>query len=161
MLTWSTCLWHGPGEFLGTQSASARGPWSIWSLALEWRSLRWNNFFPRVIQTIQTSRQQSTIRIYNATWWVFCSWYSKSRTDPSAVSVAQILQEGLDRVLTPNTIQRQVAVLSSILSCGSLGSLTKHPTVCRFLRGTSNLHLLVVHRYPSWDMTKIFTESSF
>ncbi|XP_058042565.1 uncharacterized protein LOC131200144 [Ahaetulla prasina] len=88
-------------------------------------------------------------------------------TDPSSVSLAQVLgflQEGLDRGLSPNTIPRQVAALSSIWSCGNLESFTKHPTVCRFLRVATNLRPPVVHRYPTWDLTKVLhalTEGPF
>ncbi|XP_034257295.1 uncharacterized protein LOC117654630 [Pantherophis guttatus] len=127
-------------------------------LAIEWRILSQDNLSSRVIQNIQASRRPSTDRVFDATWRVFCTWCSRMGTDPSSVSVAHILdflQDGLDKGLTPNTIRRQVAALSSVLSCGSLESLTKHPTVHRFLRGATNLRPPVVHRYPIWDLMKV------
>lgn len=65
------------------------------------------------------------------------------------------LQDGLDKGLSPNTIRRQVAALSTILTWGGGQALSQNPTVQRFLKGATNLRPPVVHRYPTWDLTKV------
>lgn len=50
--------------------------------------------------------------------------YHMLQAKPSTALVAQVLdflQDSLDRVLTPSTIKRQAAALSSVLSIGKLG----------------------------------------
>lgn len=53
--------------------------------------------------------------------------------------ILEFLQDGLDIRLLPNTIQRQVVALLSVLTCGFLDSLFQHTTICRFLRGVANI----------------------
>lgn len=92
-------------------------------LTLERSILRRDKFSSRVIQTIQASRRPSTNHMYNATWKSFCGWFDKAGADPMDVLIIQILeflQSGLDKGLSPNTIRRQVAALSSVLTCGKL-----------------------------------------
>lgn len=73
----------------------------------------------------------------------------------SEAQVLEFLQDRLDKGLTPNTIKRQVAALSSVLSLGKLESLSRDPTVHQFLRGATNLCSPVVHRYLTWDLSKV------
>lgn len=78
----------------------------------------------------------------------------------STVSVVQLLdflQEGFASGLAPNTLCRQVAALSSILTCASSTPLSKEPLIQSFLRGATNLRPPVVHRFPTWDLTKVLT----
>lgn len=127
-------------------------------LAFERQSLSRINYPPEVIDIMQASRRASTNRIYDATWRAFCSWCGESGLDPASVTIPDILRflrVGLLKGLTPNTLRRQVAALSSVLSCGGLTSLACHPGVRQFLRGASNIRPPVVHRYPTWDLTKV------
>lgn len=43
--------------------------------------------------------------------------------------------------------------ISTVLTCGSLISLSQHPLIHRFLWGATNLYPPVVHRYPTWDLS--------
>ncbi|ETE72882.1 Zinc finger protein, partial [Ophiophagus hannah] len=113
-------------------------------VVLERLHLREANLPERVILTIQASCKPSTTRIYDATWRVFCLWCLKEDLIPTST----------EKGLASNTLRRQVAALSSVLSWESFSSLSHHPSVWRFLKGASNLHPLVVHRYPSWDLLK-------
>lgn len=127
-------------------------------LAVEWRALRQSQFSPTVIHTIQASRRQSTTRIYNATWKAFGTWCSRLQVEPSKALVTQVLdflQDGLDRGLTPSTIKHEVVALLLVLSTGKSESLSKHPMVSRFLKGTTNLRPPVIHRYPTWDVSQV------
>lgn len=69
--------------------------------------------------------------------------------------ILEFLQDCLDAGLSPNTIQRQVAALSSILTCGSKDSLSHQPVIRQFLRGTTYLRPPVVHHLPTWNLTKV------
>ncbi|XP_034279732.1 uncharacterized protein LOC117669420 [Pantherophis guttatus] len=127
-------------------------------LALERNLLRRDKLSGKVIQTIQASRRPSTNRIYNATWSAFCQWCSKGHIDLLVASVPEILdllQIGLDRGLFPNTLRRQVAALSTVLTCENLQPLTHHPRIGSFLKGVANLKPPVVHRYPTWDLALV------
>lgn len=122
-------------------------------LAFERCALSQDNF-SRVIRSIQASRPFME-RIYSATLQAFCNWCDRVGVFPLQALIAQILEfllDGLDSGLACNPIRRQVAVLSTVLTCGSLTSLSQHPTIQRFLRGATNLCPSVVHRYPTWDL---------
>lgn len=85
-------------------------------------------------------------------------WCFGKNVIPSQAPIHQVLdflQEGLDNGLAPNTLKRQVAALSSVLVCGAFTSLTHHPLVHRFLWGATDLRPPVIHRYPTWDLTKV------
>ncbi|XP_032069511.1 uncharacterized protein LOC116506048 [Thamnophis elegans] len=146
--TFRHCPWRSPGEFHQTRRPPARGRWSTRTLsgstnhlALEREGLRLDRFSARVIDTIQASRRPSTDHIYNATWRVFCEWCSNRITSVSASvpQVLEFLQDGLEKGLSPNTLRRQVAALSTMLSWGGGQLLSQHPAVRRFLKGASNL----------------------
>lgn len=129
----SLCRWLDPGGSLGTRSPSARGtgpPRSsvapVGHLTFERGVLNRDNF-SRVIWTIQAFRRPSIDRIYNTTWSAFCHWCFRTDIDPYSVSISQVLeflQDSLDKGLIPNTVHRQVAALSSVLSYRTLGSLS-------------------------------------
>ncbi|XP_060541740.1 histone acetyltransferase KAT2B isoform X2 [Pantherophis guttatus] len=124
-------------------------------LVVEWSTLRVANIPADVIRTLQASRRSSMDRIYSATWWAFCSWCGQNgihSLQPSIVNILVFLQEGLSHSLSPNTLRRQVAALSSVLTCGSLLSLAQHPLIRHFLRGATNLCPPMLHRYPTWDL---------
>uniref|UniRef100_A0A8C6V4T6 Tyr recombinase domain-containing protein n=1 Tax=Naja naja TaxID=35670 RepID=A0A8C6V4T6_NAJNA len=124
-------------------------------LEVERQRLREEQMSSRVIETIQAARRPSTNRIYNATWSGFCRWCSKAQVDPSSPSVAQLLeflQSGLDKGLSPNTLRRQVAALSSVLSWTGCKSISSHPRVRSFLKGATNLRPPTIHRFPTWDL---------
>lgn len=113
---------------------------------------------PSIIGTIQASRRASTNRIYDATWRVFCCWCHPKDIVPSQALTHQILdflQEGLDAALSPNTLRRQVATLSSVLLFRSNTSLAQNPLIRCFLNGATNLRPPVLHRYPTWDLTMV------
>lgn len=58
--------------------------------------------------------------------------------------------------LAPNTIRRQVAAISSVLTCGS-STVSRQPVTHHFLRGASNLRPPTVHRFPTWDLNKVLS----
>lgn len=73
-------------------------------LAVERKLLKREKLSNKVIRTIQATRWPSTIRIYNATWKIFCDWCEKGHLDPTLASVADVLeflQEDLERGLFP------------------------------------------------------------
>lgn len=69
--------------------------------------------------------------------------------------VLAFLQDGLEKELATNTLQRQVAALSSILGARSGGSLAAHAHIRRFLRRVALLNPSLVHRFPNWDLNSI------
>lgn len=89
--------------------------------------LRKDNLSGQVIKTIQVSRRASMNQIYNASWQFFCLWCSKEHIDPTSASVSEILeflQAGLDKGLALTTLRRQVAALSTVLTCDSHWTLS-------------------------------------
>ncbi|XP_060546629.1 uncharacterized protein LOC132711500 [Pantherophis guttatus] len=125
------------------------------------------NIPPAAIKTIQAARRPSTARIYESTWRSFSSWCSARQVCPTSPSVEHVigfLQEGFDSGLAPSTLRRQVAALASISACASLTTVTKDPLIRQFLRGASNLSPPVIHRFPTWDLSKVLsslTQSPF
>lgn len=112
-------------------------------LVLERDLLREANLSSRVIQTIEASRQPSTTTIYNAKWTTFIKWCQVTHMDPTRASVPQILevlQDGLDRSYSHNTIRRKVAVLSTMLPGDGWQSLAQHPVIKRFIKQAANLN---------------------
>ncbi|XP_039174428.1 uncharacterized protein LOC120296645 [Crotalus tigris] len=127
-------------------------------LALEWRTLARQSYLSRVISMIQASRRPSTNRIYDATWRNFCLWCTGHQLQPLSVTIPNILDyllEGIDKGLTPNIIRRQVAALSTVLTCDNLVPLAQHPVVSAFLKGVTNARPPTIHRYPSWDLPQV------
>ncbi|XP_032081402.1 uncharacterized protein LOC116514077 [Thamnophis elegans] len=107
---------------------------------------------------IQASRRPSTIRIYEATWSAFSRWCLNHHLEASSATIPQVLeflQDGLDKGLAPNTLRRQVAALSTILSSDTQLLISRHPQVKGFLKGESNLCPPPIHRYPTWDLTVV------
>lgn len=145
------------GGYPDTRGSVSSGPLMAQSdcLAVEWCSLRGVNIPADVIQTIQALWQPSTDRIYLATWWAFCAWCDQNgilALQASIVNILGFLQEGLSKGLSPNTLRRQVAAISMILTCGIFTSLAQHPLICHFLQGATNLCPPALHRYPTWDL---------
>ncbi|XP_039196365.1 uncharacterized protein LOC120306720 [Crotalus tigris] len=124
-------------------------------LALERRALTRDSYSSRVIAMIQQSRRPSTNRIYDATWTNFCTWCSGRKVellDISVPIVLEFLMDGLDKGLSPSTIRRQVAALSTVLMCDNSAPLVHHLMMRSFLKGATNARPPAVHRYPSWDL---------
>lgn len=114
-----------------------------------------------MIATMQASRRPSTTRIYEASWRAFCSWCSGHHVDPTSAVVQDVLgflQAGLTAGLSPSTLRRQVAALSTVISVPVYHSLSHHPWVKDFLRGATQLRPPQVHRYPSWDLNVVLQE---
>lgn len=125
-------------------------------LEVERCALRGASLPEDIIRTIQASWRPSTDCIYSATWRAFYSWCEQHGVQPLQASIVNILvflQEGLSKCLAPNTLCRQVAMISLILTCSSLKSLAQHPLIRCFLRGAANLCPPVLHRYPTWDLS--------
>lgn len=129
------CQWPHPGGYSITKPGDAGSPRPAVApadhLVLEQSALSGD------IRTIQASQRPSMERIYSAIWWAFCNWCDCVGVFPLQASIAQILescQDGLDSGLSTNTIRRQVAALSTVLTCRSLISLAQHPTIRRFER---------------------------
>ncbi|XP_015670378.1 uncharacterized protein LOC107286514 [Protobothrops mucrosquamatus] len=126
-------------------------------LALERRALTRDSYSSRVIAMIQQSKCPSTNRIYDATWRNFCLWCSGHQVQLSAITIPIVLEylmDGLEKGLSLNTIRRQVLVLSTVL-CDNSAPLAHHPTVCSFIKGATNAKPPAVHRYPSWDLSRV------
>lgn len=129
-------------------------------MAAEWQILRSRNLSSGVIATLQASRRASTNHIYNSIWASFCGWCIWQNLVPMEASTEQVLeflQTGLMSGLSPNTLWRQVAALSSVLSCGSLEYLSRIPLIRQFLKGATDLSPPALHRYPTWDLPKVLT----
>ncbi|XP_070592839.1 uncharacterized protein [Erythrolamprus reginae] len=127
-------------------------------LAFERSVLRSQDFDNDVIDYIHKARKPSTERIYSSTWKTFSSWCESQGLSPIRIPLSKVLKflkHGLDKGLSPNTIKRQTAALSSIIACDTWISLAHVPLVSRFLRGVSNSHPPVVHRFPTWDLPKV------
>ncbi|XP_060545984.1 uncharacterized protein LOC132711324 [Pantherophis guttatus] len=143
------------------QRSSSRTPVLSYNrLEVERLRLINSNVSPAAIPIILAARRPTTVRIYDSTWKAFLRWCSKHHLDASSVSVVQIvdfLQEGFASGLSPNTLHRQVAALSSVLAFGPETSLSKEPLIRAFLRGATNLRPPVVHRFPTWDLNKVLT----
>lgn len=58
-------------------------------------------------------------------------WVNSTRA--LVAQVLEVLQAGLDDSLAPNTLRRQVAALSSVLTFRSRDSLSHDPLICQFL----------------------------
>ncbi|XP_034271909.1 uncharacterized protein LOC117674907 [Pantherophis guttatus] len=113
-----------------------------------------------VIDIILASRRPSTVRIYNSTWASFSSWCQRARVNPLSASILDVLlflREGFAAGLSPNTLRRQAAAISTVLTCGSASSISRHPVVQQFLRGAANLRPPPVHRFPTWDLNKVLS----
>ncbi|XP_034260085.1 uncharacterized protein LOC132709420 [Pantherophis guttatus] len=133
----------------------------------EWFLLREAKVPSSVIDVILASRRPSTNRIYNSTWTSFAAWCQHARIHPLSASILEVLRfllEGFDAGLSPNTLRRQAAAISTVLTCGSSSSISRHPVIQQFLRGAANLRPPPVHRFPTWDLNKVLsalTTSSF
>lgn len=116
-------------------NATSSGPPVAQSVHLEVErcTLRGASLPEEVIRTIQASRRPSTDRIYSATWRAFCTWCEQIGVQALHASIVNILQEGLSKGLAPNTLRRQVAAISLILTCSSLTSLAQQPLIRCFL----------------------------
>lgn len=124
-------------------------------LALERLQLQRDRLSPGVINVIQQAWRASTTRIYEATWRAFARWCSAHHVDPTSAEIPDVLDflhAGLAKGLAPATLRRQVAALSTVISCEAHRSLSHNLRVRSFLLGASNLSPPVVHRYPSWDL---------
>ncbi|XP_058032210.1 uncharacterized protein LOC131194794 [Ahaetulla prasina] len=133
---------------------------SINRLEAERDILRQFHIPSEAIPTIQASHCSSTIRIYQTTWKSFVRWCRRHKVSPTQAEVPHIigfLQGGLDSGLSSNTLRRQVAAISSVLTCTTSDSLAIHPVIRRFLRGASNLRSPTDHRYPPWDLNKVLS----
>ncbi|XP_060547294.1 uncharacterized protein LOC132711713 [Pantherophis guttatus] len=142
----------------GVPSSSGSNVASLDCLAVERLILMAANLPPDVIATIQAARRSSTMCIYEATWRSFSAWCSRASLSPTTVTIAHVLsflQDGLKTDLAPNTLQRQVAALASVLAFGSTESLSRHPIIRNFLQGAANLRPPVVHRFPTWNLNKV------
>lgn len=111
-------------------------------MEIERQILQARNLSAGFIATLQASHRDSTNCIYNCTWTSFCCWCVRRNLMAIEVSTEQVLeflQTGLMSGLSPNTLQRQVAVLSSVLSYGgSSVPLTRRPLIRQFLQGATN-----------------------
>ncbi|XP_039189177.1 uncharacterized protein LOC120303551 [Crotalus tigris] len=127
-------------------------------LALERRALTRESYSAEVIAMIQAARRPATNRLYDHTWKHFGQWCDKKHVSLSQVMIPRVLEylmEGVNKGLAPNTLRRQLAALSSILSWDSSSSLSRHPAIRAFLKGVSNTRPPVIHRYPSWNLPRV------
>lgn len=143
---------RGDRAVSGNPGSSRASLTPIDHLTIERRHLRDANISARVIRTIEASRRLSTMIIYNSTWSTFIAWCQSVLTDPIS---ALFPQDGLDKGLSHSTVHRQVADLSILLEGESRQPLAQHPVVRRILKGATNLRPLVVHRFPTWDLSTV------
>ncbi|XP_061486116.1 uncharacterized protein LOC133386473 [Rhineura floridana] len=129
------------------------------SVAFERGHLRLAGLSDAVIDIILASRRPSTTRIYQHTWVAFSKWCQSHHHDPSQATMQQVLQylhSGFMMGLRPNTLRRHASTLSSILSVSSSGAtIASHLFIKRFLRGVALRSPAVVHRFPSWSLSKV------
>lgn len=78
-------------------------------------------------------------------------------TKPRNRDILEFLQDGLEMGLSAATLQRQATAIGSILRAGSGHRVTSHPHIQRFLRGVSLISPPTVHRFPSWELTKVLS----
>lgn len=127
-------------------------------LEIEWAHLVALGLSEAVVTTMLASRRQSTTRIYGYTWRAFSRWCVVRARDPLAASVEiilEFLQDGLKKGLRPATLRRQVEARDSIHSLRATSpfeSLSRHPLIQKFLRGSCSLNPGTTHRFPSWKL---------
>ncbi|XP_039187629.1 uncharacterized protein LOC120302772 [Crotalus tigris] len=95
-------------------------------LAFEREGIARQSYSSGVILMIQASRRPSMNRIYDATWRGFCKWCFIHKLEPLSITIPNILDyllEGLNKGLSSSTIRRQLAALSTVLSCDNSSPL--------------------------------------
>uniref|UniRef100_A0A2D4HVC6 Uncharacterized protein n=1 Tax=Micrurus lemniscatus lemniscatus TaxID=129467 RepID=A0A2D4HVC6_MICLE len=90
-----SCLWRIPPERVYLSQSSIQHLEPQWLQLTAWH-LRGDCYkkvdLPtQIINTIQADRRQSTIRIYETTWRVFCNWFKDKGSDPGEASISQVL----------------------------------------------------------------------
>lgn len=107
----------GPPE-AGTPDTSQSQHLLSDSLVFEWEELMRKGYSDKVLTTLLTSRRPSTNKIYGRTWEKFshrCTEQGVSFKHPKRKHILEFLQEGINKGLSTNTINRQLSTISSIL----------------------------------------------
>ncbi|KAL0176424.1 hypothetical protein M9458_028754, partial [Cirrhinus mrigala] len=86
-----------------------------------------------VINTITQARAPSTRQAYALRWGLFVDWCSSRHEDPQRCSIG-VLQENLERRLSPSTLKIYVAAIAVYHDAVDGLSLGRHHLIVRFLR---------------------------
>lgn len=71
-----------------------------------------------VVNTMLSSRKESTHKMYSRTWQKFVSWCTGVKKDPQSPSMSlslDFLQSGVDKGLSSSILRRKVAAFSAAL----------------------------------------------
>ncbi|XDV48547.1 hypothetical protein PO909_017946 [Leuciscus waleckii] len=99
----------------------------------------------QVVATITSARALFTRHAYALKWNLFVTWCSSRQEDPRKCHIGSVLQEGLERRLSPSTLKVYVAAISAHHDLVESKAVGQHDLVVRFLRGVRRLnHLAVV-----------------
>ncbi len=98
---------------------------------------------PAVVETIIQARAPSTRQTYAMKWSLFATWCSSRREDPRRCMIGvvlYVLQERLDRRLSPSTLKVYVAAIAAHHDAVDGRSLGKHDLIVRFLKGARRMN---------------------
>ncbi len=110
-----------------------------------------------VALTITSARAPSTRQSYALKWNLFVEWCSH-HVDPRRCSIRAVLsflQQGLERRLSPSTLNVYVAAISTHHNPVEVRSVGKHDLVVRFLRRARRLNPPRPPSLPSWDLALV------
>ncbi len=111
---------------------------------------------PAVVETIIQARAPSTRQTYALKWSLFATWCSSRREDPRRCMIGvvlYVLQERLDRRLSPSTLKVYVAAIVAHHDAVDGRSLGKHDLIVRFLKGARRMNPSRPPLVPSWDLS--------
>ena len=120
--------------------------------------LRTQGFSEEAITTIQGSRAQSTLALYDGKWEGFKRWCSARHLDPHATTVAQIidfLQSLFKDGLAHSTIRGYVAAIGAYHSQYHEKSLGKVVYIRDFLKGVFRLRPPIKDVVPTWELSVV------
>ncbi len=142
----------------GHPMAPAPGPVETPRMVPGWDAEVLADLPQEVALTITSARAPSTRRAYTLKWNLFVEWCSSHQEDPRRCSiraVLSILQQGLERRLSPSTLKVYVAAISAYHDPVEGKSVGKHNLVVRFLRGARRLNPPRPPSLPSWDLALV------
>ncbi len=142
----------------GHPMAPASGPVETPRMVPGWDAEVLGDLPQEVALTIASARAPSTRWAYTLKWNLFVEWCSFHQEDPRRCSiraVLSILQQGLERRLSPSTLKVYVAATSTHHDPVDGKSVGKHNLVVRFIRGARRLNPPRPPSLPSWDLALV------
>ncbi|XP_029446932.1 uncharacterized protein LOC115085256 [Rhinatrema bivittatum] len=128
------------------------------SLAFERRHLRKRGYKEEVISTLLRARKTSTSLVYVRVWTVFdnmCAELGLSTRRASVSQVLSLLQNGLSKGLSFNSLRVQVSAFGSLLGKLDGYTVAAHPDVVCFLKGAKHLNPPIRHTCSSWSLNLV------